>query len=190
MTTERLSHLERVIGQNRRCFYRIGKALAEIRNERLYSALLFESFDAYTKTRWDMGKSHAYRLIQAWRVIDNLSPIGDVLPENESQVRPLAQLEELDQRRIWRDFVASGIAQSALNIKSFVSKRTGATGNGTQIDRSGIISDGYKQAVVSLLNQIRLAEQDQWQSTSREAALFWIKVLKEKILLTATRPAR
>jgi len=57
---ERLSTLEKVIDKNRRSFYAIGKALKEIRDDRLYRFLLFKTFEAYTRARWEIGKSQAY----------------------------------------------------------------------------------------------------------------------------------
>ncbi len=178
----RLLHLETIINTNRGCFYNIGTALREVRDGRLYRELLFDTFEAYLKKRWDMSRSHAYRLIEASRVIDNLSPIGDILPENEAQLRPLVQLEPFDQRRIWRAFLSSGAELTACNVRRFVLK---AVGGGTKADndRTEIISIGYKQAVMAMLQQIRLARQDGWCSTSRQAGLFWLRVMKDKILL-------
>jgi hypothetical protein len=176
----RLMELEGVIESERRGFYKIGKALKEIRDDRLYRQLLFESFDAYLRERWDMSKSHAYRLIEACRVIDNLSPLGEVLPENEAQLRPLGHLNPFDQRRIWRDFLAAGMALNARNIKRFVSKYVGA--EKARIDLINVISTSYKEAVMAMLEQIRLAGCEGWRSTSREAGLFWLRVMKEKIV--------
>ena len=91
MTTEfdhseqRLAHLEAVIKKYRQDFYSVGKALKEIRDARHYHKLSFKSFESYLRLRWDMGRSHAYRLIDAFCVIDNLSPIGEILPKNEAQ---------------------------------------------------------------------------------------------------------
>ncbi len=179
MTADRLSELEAVIDRNRRSFYVIGKALHEIRENRLYKLVCFNTFEAYAKQRWSIGKSHAYRLIEAYRVIENLSPIGDILPENESQVRPLVPLKPLEQRRIWRQFLASGMDLTAKNICRLVSN-AGRTTDPT--DRTSIISDDYRQAVMAMLEQVRLAQHDQWQSTSRQAALLWNRVIRDKIL--------
>lgn len=71
---ERLLELETLIGRNQECFYKIGQALKEIRDNRLYKHALFDTFEAYTRERWDMGKAHAYRLIRSYDVIYNLSP--------------------------------------------------------------------------------------------------------------------
>lgn len=179
MTADRLSELEAVIDHNRRSFYVIGKALYEIRENRLYKLLFFNTFEAYARKRWAIGKSHAYRLIEAYRVIENLSPIGDIVPENESQVRPLVPLTPIEQRKIWRQFLASGMDLTAKNICRLVSD-TGKTTDAS--DRTTIISDDYRQAAMAMLEQVRLAQHDHWQSTSRQAALLWNRVIKDKIL--------
>jgi len=181
MQKERLTTLEKVIDKNRRSFYVIGKALKEIRDDRLYRFLLFKTFEAYTRARWEIGKSQAYRLIEACHVIDNLSPIGDILPENESQVRSLAPLSAAVQRKTWHDFLMTGMELSALNIRRYIASCiTGK--HDTQADLTGIISDTYKEATLSMLEQIRQAQSDGWQSTSQEAGLFWNRVMKEKIM--------
>ena len=173
--------MESIIETNQRRFYQIGNALRRIRDEQLYRSLLFESFEAYVKTRWDMAKSQAYRLIEASNVIDNLSPIGDgVLPENESQTRALTRLKKNDQRRIWREFVSSGTALSASNIGRFVKMRI-KDHQPKPSPRIDVISSGYKQTVMAMLEQIRLAHNDNWTETSKEAGLFWLKVMKERI---------
>ena len=175
----RLLDLECIIESGQSGFYQVGRSLREVRDDQLYRELLFDSFNAYLKTRWDMGRAQAYRLIEASRVIDNLSPIGDKLPENEAQLRPLTSLSPIDQRRIWRSFLSSGKDLKACNIRRFVAASTGVSHAAN--DRTGIISAGYKQAVMGMLEEIRLAHQDGWVSTSREAGMFWLHVMKDKI---------
>ena len=95
----------------------------QIHDVALYRDLLFNSFGDYVKIRWDMSKSQAYRLIDASKTVDNLSPIGDgVIPANEAQARVLSCLNEFDQRRIWREFISSGMALSASNIREFIKR--------------------------------------------------------------------
>jgi hypothetical protein len=77
---ERLSGLQ--------TFMEIGEALLEIRDSRLYRAN-FKTFEEYCRERWKMSKPQAYRLVDAAEVSKNLSPIGDIQPTHESQVRPL-----------------------------------------------------------------------------------------------------
>ncbi|SMD12967.1 hypothetical protein SAMN02746065_1449 [Desulfocicer vacuolatum DSM 3385] len=177
---ERLHKLEILIARNQECFYKIGQALKEIRDNRLYKQALFESFETYTRERWDMGKSHAYRLITSYEVLYNLSPIGDKLPANESQVRPLTQLDSIEQRRIWKAIINSGMELTARNIKKFIDARK--TAPKSKPDLTDRISNEYIAVVKAMLEQVRLAQHDHWQHTSRQAALLWHQVIYEKIV--------
>ena len=179
LSDERLAQLEAVIKKYRQDFYSVGKALTEIRDARHYHKLSFKSFESYVRIRWDLGRSHAYRLIEAFCVIDNLSPIGEVLPQNEAQARPLTQLDAFSQRRLWREFLKTRKALSAVNIKKFVSAHLGE--QNTKAPFIELISDDYKQAVAGMLSQIRIAQNDSWKSTSQKTALYWNNVMKEKI---------
>jgi hypothetical protein len=178
LSDRRLAHLEAVIRKYRQDFCSVGKALKEIRDGRHYQKLCFKTFERYVNVRWDMSKSQAYRLIEAFLVIVNLSPIGDVLPKNESQARPLAKLEPHSQRKAWRDFLKTQKPLSALNIKRFIS-----LDEQKQPSRFvEVISEQYKQAVSAILSQITIAQNDRWRSTTQRSALYWNKVMKEKIL--------
>ena len=185
MTTEfdrseqRLAQLEAVIKKYRQDFYSVGKALTEIRDARHYHKLSFKSFESYLRLRWDMGRSQAYRLIQAAGVIDNLSPIGEILPKNEAQARPLTKLDTFSQRRLWREFLKTQKALSARNIKKFVSAHLGE--QKTKAAFIELISNDYQQAVRDMLSQISIAQNDGWKSTSQKTALYWNNVMKEKI---------
>ena len=182
MKNDRLTHLENIIARNQCQFHEIGKALKEIRDSRLYKLILFETFEAYTKTRWDLGKSHVYRLIQAYQVVNNLSPIGDILPDNEYQVRPLIKLDPLEQRRAWNTFLNTGMEITALNIKKFIiGSKPSAKGTPVK-DLTDRISKEYMDAVQAILEQVRIAQNDHWLKTSRQAALLWTSVIREKIL--------
>ena len=182
MQNDRLTHLENLIARNQCHFHKIGKALKEIRDSRLYKLILFETFEAYTKARWDLGKSHVYRLIQAYEVVNNLSPIGDILPDNEYQVRPLIKLDPLEQRRAWNTFLNTGMEITALNIKKFIiGSKPSAKGTPVK-DLTDRISKEYMDAVQAILEQVRIAQNDHWLKTSRQAALLWTSVIREKIL--------
>jgi len=180
MKQDRFVRLETIIAGNQEHFYKIGKALKEIRDSRLYKQALFESFEAYVKGRWDMGRAQAYRLINSYEVIRNLSPIGDILPANESQVRLFAPLKPVDQRKFWKDFLESGVEMTARNIKKFI--KSSVTNKNNKPDMSDWISPEYLSAVTAMLDQVRLAQHDHWHQTSRQAALLWNRVIREKIL--------
>ena len=75
----------------------MGCALAKIRDSRLYRET-HETFESYCRDRWDMGKAYAYRLIDSAQVQEVLSPMGDITPTNERQVRPLTKLTPEQQQ--------------------------------------------------------------------------------------------
>jgi hypothetical protein len=178
LSERRLAHLEAVIHKYRQDFYAVGKALNEIRDARHYQKLSFKTFERYVNVRWDLSKSQAYRLIEAFAVIVNLSPIGDVLPKNEAQARPLTRLDAHSQRKAWRGFLKTQKPLSALNIKKFIS-----LDEQKQPSRFvEVVSDEYKQAVSAMLCQITIAQNDRWRSTTQRSAVYWNKVMKEKIL--------
>lgn len=185
MGENQLARLETIIQKHRHQFYQSGRALKQIREERLYRDALFDNFDAYVRERWDMHRSHAYRLIQAATVMDNLSPIGDgILPQNESQTRVLARENKEEQRRLWRGFISSGMTLNAANIRRFIrsQKKAPAAQKPKTTQLVEIVATGYKTAVMAMLEQIRQAKNAAWQTTSKQAALFWLKVMKEHIL--------
>lgn len=178
---EQINRLESIIASNQRNFHSVGKALKQIRDNHFYRNLDFDSFESYVKNRWDMGKSHAYRLIDAAQVIDNLSPIGDILPVNEAQCRLLSPFESFDQRKIWREFLETGVALTARQLTNFIPDYKGKRKT-PRYDEIETISDSYQRAVFEMLYQIRVARSDSWQSTSRQAAIYWNNVMKAKIL--------
>jgi hypothetical protein len=179
LSNKRLENLESVIKKYRQDFSSVGQALKEIRDGRHYHKLSFKTFENYVTIRWDMGRSHAYRLIEAFVVIDNLSPIGDILPRNEAQARPLTKLNLFTQKKVWGEFLKTGKPMSALNIKKFVSEYLGD--KNTSRSFAEVISKDYKAAVMEILSQIAISQNDQWKSTSQRTALYWNKIMKEKI---------
>jgi len=180
MHEDRLTRLENIIADNQYRFYEIGKALKEIRDSCLYKKALFNSFEAYARNRWDIGRSQAYRLINAYNVMNNLSPIGDKLPGNETQTRPLVPLSPPEQRKIWKDFLDTGMEMNARNIKIFINGCK--TKDDSPPDHTARISDRYMAAVNEMIEQIRYAQHDHWQKTSHQAALLWHRVMQEAIV--------
>lgn len=106
-TGKELERLEGVIRKNLAAFYDVGQALMAIRDKRLYlckNGGEYQTFEAYCKGIWDMGKSNAYYLISASEVEKNLSTMVDK-PATERQARPLSKLEPEQQRQAWQKAV-------------------------------------------------------------------------------------
>lgn len=85
-----LDRCEKVIGRGLATFIRVGAALLEIRDGRLYRGA-YATFEEYLAERWGISARHGRRLIQAFEVAREIGPIGP-LPGTESQARELAQL--------------------------------------------------------------------------------------------------
>lgn len=95
----RLAELESVIERGRKTFLEVGRALIEIRNQRLYREQGFTTFDTYCRERWKMSQPHAQRTIDAAKVAQNLIPMG-ITVQTERQARELAPLPPEQQREV------------------------------------------------------------------------------------------
>jgi hypothetical protein len=88
-------------------FVEVGEALATIRDSLLYRQT-HATFESYCRERWQLGRAHAHRQINAAKVVKSLSPNGDnslppgvPLPTFEAQVRPLVGLQANAARTAW-----------------------------------------------------------------------------------------
>lgn len=89
-----LAQREAVIERGLNTFIEVGEALAAIRDKRLYREQ-YATFEDYCANRWGWKRAHAYRMIEAAEVVQELSPIGDTpLPTTESQARELVPLRD------------------------------------------------------------------------------------------------
>lgn len=120
-----LERCERVIEEGRQTFLKVGTALLEIRDQRLYRQG-YPSFEEYLAKKWQMGRSTGYRMMEAAAVVADLSPIGDEqkLPANEAQARELGRLEPEERQEAWKETVetaeASGSDVTAATVREVV----------------------------------------------------------------------
>jgi hypothetical protein len=108
---ERFDQLERTIERGLGTFVEVGHALFEIQERRLYRTVGHRTFADYVTKRWGLSTAHAYRQIEASKVVDILSPIEELpLPANEAQARELACLvDDPDAvRAVWAQTVRDG----------------------------------------------------------------------------------
>lgn len=105
-----------------RAFYEAGKALAELRDRRLYRTT-HKTFEAYCRERFGFSRQSANYLIAGADVFENLTTNGcQTLPTSERQVRPLTQLEPEQQCEAWQQAVeaSSGKVPSGRVVKGIV----------------------------------------------------------------------
>ena len=67
----RLAELENTINDNIEGFFKVGYALREIRDKRLYRAD-YDTFEEYCSDRWDLGRQIAHRQISAIETVEYL----------------------------------------------------------------------------------------------------------------------
>jgi hypothetical protein len=88
-----LDDLEQVIEKGIAAFIEVGAALTRIREGKLYRET-HGTFEGYCRERWGIARGHAYRLIEATRVSEIVSPMGDTpAPASERVARELAPLK-------------------------------------------------------------------------------------------------
>jgi hypothetical protein len=127
-------HLERKV---ERAFFEAGKALAELRDRRLYRST-HRTFEEYCRDRFGHSRQQSNYLIAASQVYENLTTNGcqnvvsedlttigsQILPTNERQVRPLTKLEPQQQQEVWQRAVeeAGGKVPSGRIVKDVVQR--------------------------------------------------------------------
>lgn len=92
---ERLRQLEAVIERGQATFIEVGRALAEIREKKLYKGA-FRTFEDYCKNRWGWGAGRARQITRASEYATKLVAVtqGNApLPETEKEAR--AQMTRL-----------------------------------------------------------------------------------------------
>ncbi len=123
LTEDEEQERHRLESKVERAFYEAGTALRQLRDKRLYRST-HGTFEAYCLERFGMQRAYPYRLMDAATVVDNLSPIGDILPVTESQCRPLARLEASKQCEVWQQAVeeADGKVPTGRIVKGIVER--------------------------------------------------------------------
>jgi hypothetical protein len=91
---DRLRACERALAEHMEEFVKVGLALREIRDDKLYREDGYETFEDYCKQKWELSYAYAYKVIEAadlrLKLSDTLTTCqGEV---TESQMRQLGRL--------------------------------------------------------------------------------------------------
>jgi hypothetical protein len=128
---ELLDQSEKTIEVGLGQFVDVGCALKLIKDQLLYKPL-FEKFEDYCRKRWNLSDKYAYRLINAAECVtvlkEKLTAQGvTIFPTNESQVRPLLDLEPKDWAKAWSQVLKNTEGQqiTAKEVQAVVDKREG-----------------------------------------------------------------
>ena len=180
---QRLEKLMLIIKENMKCFYEIGLALKEIRDNRLYREFS-DTFEKFCRDHMNISRAHAYRQIASAEVMKNLSPIGDIFPLNESQTRFLTKLEPNEQKLAWQCALDIARAKSG-QVTSFdiaeavdlVKKKSNIDVNQNKLEQIDVISVEFKKSYESFFEVIKNAMNNEWKTTSKETIFTYLKAL-------------
>jgi len=186
-----LESLETIINQNVGAFYKVGCALAKIRDSRLYRET-YDTFEDYCKDRWDMTRDYSYKLIGSSQVIENL---GTIVPTNEAQTRPLTKLKPERQREAWERVVETApegkitaryVSKVVSDIKkdSTVKKVKKNEVKAQSINKEELIDHEVQATWDAFYYEIQRAKMENWKNTSKEAALYLVELTKDLIEIT------
>lgn len=99
---ELLDSCERKIERGLATFVEVGRALAEIRDRRLYRET-HGTFEAYCEERWNLSRPRAYELISAADVVSGMPDNEVPPPSNPRQANELARVPESKRTDVWRE---------------------------------------------------------------------------------------
>jgi len=112
-------------------FVDVGSALIVISDHKLYRDG-FDTFEDYCRQRWNLSDKYAYRLINAARCVTSLrgeltAQAVTTFPSNESQVRPLLDLDEKKRAKAWLKVLkdTEGHQITAKEVQAVVNKLAG-----------------------------------------------------------------
>lgn len=196
------AELERRIVAEFGAFHRVGMALAEINEGKLYRET-HRTFETYCKDLWDMGRGYAYKVIGAAEVYEHIrhsldgkvcttctqneDEVIDLLPINEAQVRPLTRLKPDQQVAIWRSVVESSSATrrkvTASMINKVVKKYLGeATTTGIRNTQARLqhehVSADFKASFDALLDQVVKEKEAGYKTTPKTMILKYVDSLR------------
>lgn len=177
-------------------FYKVGKAIEELQRDCLYRGE-FRTIEACCKALFDIGKSRLYQLVDAATVYDQLSTMrglnqlsthrGDdvegepeiiinALPANEYQIRPLVKVAEQDRPKVWSvvlemtpegknpsNALVTKVVNQYLNVDTVHKIRN----TQTRVAASRQLGAEMKAALDALLEQVRLARSEGYDTSSR-----------------------
>lgn len=122
----RKSELVSVVKRGMATFVEVGRALQEIRDEKLYRDS-HKTFEKFCGEEFEISRPRAYQLIEAAVVVDDLSKKLDKnapIPERDSQARELASVPPEQQVEVWQEAVqdAEGEQPTVAQVRAAVER--------------------------------------------------------------------
>lgn len=139
----RLDELESAVTAELGSFVRVGSALAEIRDSRLYRQT-HETFEAYCQDRWEMTRRRANQLVEAAGLAIQM---GTMVPKTERAARELVGLEPAQAVEVLERLTKQP-AKEVGGAAGFLAKA-----RGLQQYRHGLLSRCVAEVAVGVYNK-------------------------------------
>jgi len=208
--TARLDELEAVIKQDLKGFIRVGMALKEIRESRLYKGK-YAAWPDYLKSEWDISKSYANYQIESSDVVMNLQENGhncghfetdkpqknaimealfdDIpFPRNEAQARPLALLAPVQQVSAWEQVLrrtGGRVTAAAVTkvVQEILEGRLFEEKNLLKKDIAKEVSvpDDFSEQFTLLIEIMDLHRKAKWKGFNRKKAIEFVHAVEAYI---------
>lgn len=176
---QELAEYERLIEMGQRVFVEIGKALAYIRDGRLYRAQ-FKTFEAYCEERWKIDRRHAYFFISSAEVVETLCTNvhkSIPLPTVEGQARSLISVPAEQRAEIWTEAVIrnGGNPAPARIVSEVIAERAQfVAAPDSEDDRARSLLDSLKPANAQTIDAkavtvsvLHSSESNEWYTPTR-----------------------
>ena len=115
-----LESLEDVIAEGNDTFVKVGNAIAEIQERKLYLRD-YKSFEEYCQNRWGWSRDRGYLLISAAKTVNQLPPKCRPVVGNERQAREISKIPKEHQEEVLESAKMNG-AITAKSIRETASK--------------------------------------------------------------------
>lgn len=163
--SRRLVELEEVIEKGIGTFIKVGEALAEIRDKKLYRRPNDPkyTFEDYCREEWQMSRTMAFDTIKSAQAALNVRNC-ERQPRVESQARPLTVLKQPEQQRsAWSKAVesANGAQPTAKQVEAAVEEvRAEAEPEAPKRERAFQPSNGMQYAALAIENLKKIQPND------------------------------
>jgi len=197
----RLIECESTIRADLKGFIAVGRALAEIRDNRLYRKT-HKTFEKYCKEVWDLGQSTAYQKLDGYEAVvlleSKVPPMAEllsdqdkeniILPINERQARHLTKLKKNpeDQVKAWgivleqlnqgKKLTAALVNKAVKEVRGeVVRKKIDKTKKA--VETTSLLSKQFKYAHQMMLDIITAEKDSEWATSKRKEAVKWLQAL-------------
>lgn len=198
--TDRLAALEDVIRKDLKGFVRVGLALKEIKEKKLYRGK-YTVWKDYLKAEWDIGMAYGDYHIKAADIVGLLEnshhggnfegeDFSDTfefsLPQNERQARPLALLSDKQIPEAWKTVMQMTNGRPTAMVvtkvvQDILERQIEENKDGLQktIIKEVTVPDDFAEQFAKLIEVLSMYRKSGWRDFNRKKALEFVDSVKE-----------